>query len=747
MSRKTPIPAPTSSRTPFPALDAWLSGPWHRRVGVIFVFLVVYGSLQIASYRQKSATFDEPLHLTAGYLAVQRGDYRLDPTHPPLLRMWAALPLTAMVDMPADTTPIDRTPSRRWTSQSFGFAHDFLYRGQDADRLLYAARFMVVLLGAALGLLLWAWAWEWLGPVAAVGVLGFYLIEPNLSAHATLVTTDAGLTLFYAGTVYFLWRTTRRFSWSNVAGTALCFGCAIISKFSGVLLAPVVVALLVVAWWSRKTTITGGRVLLLLSVLAFTTFLMIWAIYGFRYTPGPSSDWIYRSREMVQVDRYLPVVGSVLNWIDAHRLLPNGFTQGFVLSFATSAPMAGYLDGEIRATGWWYYFPVAFLIKTPVALLGFFAVGVGAAVFSRRRRDGLTLFFATLPAASYFAVAMTSDINIGLRHVLPIYPFVLLLAVIGALAIAQLPGKLKWALLLAPLGLWIFTFARVYPHTLTFFNRLVGGPAHGWNYLADSNLDWGQHLKTLKSWMDEHQVEHINLAYFGMADPGYYGINYTYLPGSPLASPGSPPPRLPGYLAISVTTLTGTYLRPEWQTYYRRFRETTPLAVLGNTIFIFKIEEWPVASPASGAAPTVDESTQLRGVADALYSRKKWPAQAALYYEEYLKHRDSVQARFNYAVCLLETDRVTDALKLFRDLSAANSTNGTLHRRIAAQMLNHREFEAAVHYATQSAQLLPHSVRSRILLEMAQSALADPASAGILQIPEVEETPEPAGSP
>jgi hypothetical protein len=166
-------------------------------------------------------------------------------------------------------------------------------------------------------------------------------------------------------------------------------------------------------------------------------------------------------------------------------------------------------------------------VKTPSALLVLFAAGVVALL--RRRRDFgmLNIVFIALPIVMFAGLAIASGINIGIRHIL--------------------------------------TVASVYPHTLTYFNRAAGGPQNGLAFLADSNLDWGQHLKALKEWMDRTGVTRVNLAYFGQADPAYYGIECTYLPGSDWLTPRvTARPQLPGFVAISATILSGVYLAPEW---------------------------------------------------------------------------------------------------------------------------------------------------------------------------------------
>ena len=252
--------------------------------------------------------------------------------------------------------------------------------------------------------------------------------------------------------------------------------------------------------------------------------------------------------------------------------------------------------GELSERGWWYYFPVAFLIKTPIALLflSFIGLILWAADGTENWLNGL---FVVGPPAAYFIVAMAGHLDIGLRHILIVYPFLLLLAArtIAALFPSHVSGATRrWrGIALVCLCLAQVTeFAAVYPDCLAFFNVSVGGPQHGADYLVDSNLDWGQGLKLLKQWMTEHQVTRINLSYFGYADPAYYGIEYNPLPGSPFFDYGRiGKPQVPGYIAVSATNLRGLYLSDFARGLYASLQKRQPVAVLGHCIYVYWVDQ------------------------------------------------------------------------------------------------------------------------------------------------------------
>jgi len=343
------------------------------------IFAVLFAALEVGSYTQKSATWDEPVHMADGYASLVQHDYRIDPEHPPFLRMWAALPLLAMHVTPFDFSDVDRTPPRSWAWTLYSFCERFLYASNDADRLLYASRFMTVLLGIGLGVMLFAWAHEWLGFWPAAAALALYTVEPNIAAHASLVTTDFGLACFMFGTLYFLWRTCRRMTALNVTAFVLFFALAIVSKFSALVLIPAVAFVLAGAAL-RRQVLNPARALALFGVVGVAAWIAVWAVYGFRYAPSSSGTWFYDFQADPMVRDRVPTLASLIGWVDRHHLLPNVFSEGFLFGQAKAQVRPAFLFGSFSDQGWWYYFPLAFLVKTPVATLAFIAAGLIAVI-------------------------------------------------------------------------------------------------------------------------------------------------------------------------------------------------------------------------------------------------------------------------------------------------------------------------------------------------------------------------------
>ena len=266
--------------------------------------------------------------------------------------------------------------------------------------------------------------------------------------------------------------------------------------------------------------------------------------------------------------------------------MPNAYSQGFLLGQGNAQVRPSFLMGLFSPTGWWYYFPLAFFFKTSITVLVWFTAALVLCAIDRKTFLTREAFFL-VPIVVYLGAAMMTHINIGLRHILPIYPFVLLAC---GKPISALQSRLspRWLLLL--LALPLLELATVYPHCLAFFNQLSGGPRHGLMLLTDSNIDWGQDLKGLKQWMNENHVPHINLAYRGTADPAYYHINCTYLPGSPLvAEDRIEGPWLPGYVAVSVDQFhepSDEALR----NLYSPLLQRQPVAVIGYSIYVYWVD-------------------------------------------------------------------------------------------------------------------------------------------------------------
>ncbi len=556
-------------------------------------------SLQIwAHIVTSSPTFDEPYHITRAYIFLRTGDQALLARggHPHLGNMLSVTPLLLLEDLRLPPHE-PGWPQVRTFKDLFAVADTFFWRlGNDVDQVMIWSRFSGLLLAAFLGLAIFLWAKQLYGTPAGLLSLLFFTFDPNIVAHSGLVTTDLGGTLFIFLALYSLWRFCQRPSWSRLVATGVVLGMAQASKFSALFLIPTFVVLLAAAVTGpegpklaaltpgRAMGGTQGRRLIVLAGVCIVMFLVgglvVWATYGFdvRYLVPPKATHPV-------LDRYIPAnIPQLKAWVYAiaeHLPVPAPSYWGdlaWLVRYAR-AGHASFLAGLRGVEGWWYYFPIAFAIKTPIPTL--LALGI-AAVFSLRnrghwRRDA-SLW---LPMWMFAVVSISSSIDIGYRNLLPILPLAFVL--VGQLATVLCSKRSRVIGVL--LGIWLIAGTlRIAPHYLAYFNEAVGGPANGYRYLVDSNLDWGQDLKNLKRYADARGIDQVHLSYFGTCDPAYYGLNALPMPTAPPAE-GSEP----AYYAISATNLQSVYGSSKGDAHW--LSRYTAVDTVGYSILIYRLPQ------------------------------------------------------------------------------------------------------------------------------------------------------------
>jgi len=511
------------------------------------------GLLMVQSIQLESQTYDEGFHITAGFSYWKTGDYRLNPEHPPLAKLLCALPL---LFTKAEFPYRPEAWAKADQSEYFGY---FLYRNQlDADRMLLIARSVTIVLTLLLGLAIALYTRSRYSPAAALAALFFFAADPNFIAHGRYITTDVPVTLFiFLAIIGWLHALDtgrpRHFAWAAIA-----LGLALGAKFSAVFLIPVHLVVAIVKRRFRAETYLAtcaGALLVVAALYAPETARMA--------NLPPLSTKISGTFPLAQAARQVA---------DDFHLPAHPYLTGLwdVLSHNHEGHRT-YLNGKISATGDWRYFPVAFAVKTPTAVL---LLAAPAIAFG-----GLPVFL--LYPAAYAALSISSNLNIGLRHLLPIYPFLFILC--GYLLAQRLPRRLGAALFALAAALQIFELARVQPHYLAFFNTLSGGPEKGHTYLLDSNLDWGQDAKKLGLWRKRQNLKELCISYFGTASLDYYEIPQIPVHALP---PGADPFALNCVAAVSANNLYDLYTRPDQHAWARRL---TPMGRIGYSIFLFDL--------------------------------------------------------------------------------------------------------------------------------------------------------------
>ena len=488
--------------------------PWGFSL-MASVLIAIFLAQGFLASRVKSPVFDETGDISAGLSYVQSGEIRANLQHPPLLKELAGVSLwLGGVRLP-------ETPQVHEMLAGGGerTAGSELIAANGPDRVMFLARLPFVLLAAALGVLIWWWGRQIAGDTAALAALFLYTLSPNILGHGYLVTLDVGLAAFTVLFFYSLWRYLEAPDWARLVVCGVAMGLMLCAKFSALFLLPVAALLLVMA---RRT-----GPLLLMGLIAS---LVIQAVY---LSPG----------------------GLYLYGLGMQRVNADHNPDYMVL-------LGGQLQHSFPA-----YFPMAYLLKEPIAAILLLGVGIYAA------RKLPARWFLMLPPAAIFAAHMAFADDLGVRYIIPALPFLYLLGGIGAAwLIAQgMAGRIAAGVLASWL---LFTSFAIAPDHLSYFNEAAGGWRGGPSWLDDSNVDWGQGIKQLKAWADLHAPgRKIKLAYFGSFPPTAYGLNAEPLEDLMMAP-------APGLYAVSAHFVART--PAEW---LRR----PPTAIVGHSIYVYDI--------------------------------------------------------------------------------------------------------------------------------------------------------------
>lgn len=559
-----------------------ISGP--ARVWPATAALLLFFFLAVNSLIADSPTMDEQNHIARGLAFLRTGDPRLSLEHPPLINGLSALPLLTMPEL---RLPTDH-PSWERREGWYEFADLFMWQyNHDATRVIFLARLPVVFLSLGLALAGFHFARSLWGATAALPALVLFLFEPNLIAHGRYATTDMGATLFSFLATFALWRLWQhsgRWSWSRWAIAASTIGLTFGSKLSTLGFLPVWLLLALLPLYPVRGERGGWAALIRVTqlVLAAAAALMIvWLIFGLEWglfsfvTDG---------------------LASLNRWPGPMPTFWAGLEQAALLGGSGRAP--AFLLGRFVPGGTPVYFPVAFAVKTPLVLLGLIAPATILLLHERRtRRRALFLLVA---AMGYYVFLMQSALNIGYRHALPALPYLLIL--VSGLAAPELrrPDRrlVPHHVLAAGVAALVGVALWVHPHYLSYFNVAAGDPSNGYRVLTDSNVDWGQDLIRLRTWMETNDVDRVKLGWFGTADPGYYAISNDPLPGLGRDAffrlwwevPFDPRDPEPGIYVISASSLWEPPLRVEEKQVYAWFRARKPDDRVGYSLLIYEVQ-------------------------------------------------------------------------------------------------------------------------------------------------------------
>ncbi|MBI2039165.1 MAG: glycosyltransferase family 39 protein [Candidatus Niyogibacteria bacterium] len=605
--------------------------------------LAVMAVLMVGSVLGDSATTDEQAHIPAGFSYLSERDYRLNPEHPPLIKdLSAVIPYFFL-------RPNFPTGASAWTEDLNGqweMGRLYLYEsGNRAGAILFASRLPMMLLALFFGWLFFVWVRSRYGVKVALLALFFFSFSPTFIAHARYVTTDvAAAFAFFVGIATFT-AFLERPSWMRTIIAGLAFGAALLLKFSTILLPPLY-AMYVVLWLVLSHADharlrgflmpIGGAfrsfVLLLpkLAAIGALALVLVWGVYAFHVQNYPPERQLADSAYLLRTFGFRPAASATL-WMVEHPLSRPLAEYALGVLMVVQRAAGGnttFFLGDVTNQGWRWYFPVAFLLKEPLPFLllaassllitGWF---VARSRWSLRAvfewmRDNFVLTAGILFIGVYWLQSVTSLLNIGVRHVLPTFPFIYLLVareIIRGISWNAYPDPQtmrEWfitiyrryikaaprVLVLMALLTWMaLSTIAAFPYYLSYYNALAGGTANGHNFIVDSNFDWGQDLKRLKKFVEKNNIQKIGVDYFGGGSPAYY-LGEKFVPwysakGAPNVAGGDPE-----WIAVSATLLKGAQARPvkgfivRPEDSYAWLKDKEPVARAGTAIFIYHLK-------------------------------------------------------------------------------------------------------------------------------------------------------------
>lgn len=581
----------------------------HIAAGLLgLMFLLAIGSMW-----NDSAIRDEMPHIVAGYSYLTMHDYRINPEHPPLIKQLCATPLLFLdVNFPVYYKAWKDNVNDQWD-----LGDTFLYKsGNDADKMLFWGRIPVVILMILTGLVIYRWSGElFSSKIAGLISLILFALSPNIIAHGRFITTDMGITAFSVFALYSWWKFLKKPTWKTFGIASILQALMHLAKFSSPIFLPIIGIMSLVAlfsakpewtFWKRLRIFVGGTVLA--TIIAFA---IVGTWYQFTMYKMPLDVQQRLIAESISDDRFrnLGLATKLTAMSNTPILRPYAqYLLGFFMVAAHATyGHSTYFMGEV-GQNWPEYYFIAYLLKEPIAsqlflLLSIIGAGVFTFLFFRNgeKKQYIARWFKSYGVIIPFLIiisivmymGMTAKLQLGIRYVIAIFPY--LYIIIGGL-IAFLWKKTQasqnkiwyngFSLLVYLLAGWLLLANLLsYPHYLSYFNEYIGGGKNGWKYLIDSNLDWGQDLRRLKTYIDKNNITDIKVDYFGGGNLDYYLGSGNYSTWGFDRGPTT------GWLAVSADAIQWNSANSgERMSYHWLTDNYEPVAKIGNSIFVYHIE-------------------------------------------------------------------------------------------------------------------------------------------------------------
>jgi hypothetical protein len=617
---------------------------------IIALVMAIFISISLLNANNDSATFDEVAHIPAAYSYLTKHEMRLNPEHPPLIKNLSAFPLL-FLNLNFDTEKNFWTGElpRKWDEGQWAAGRHFLYEaGNNPDQIIFWSRVPIVIISAILGLFIFYWVKNGVGIIAGLFALILYCFDPNILGHNHYVTTDIGIAAFLTFSFYFFLKFIRKPSCKNTTIGGIFLGLLHLAKFSSIITLPIFGVILLAYPLFCKTEKNHSRIKLIFEylgkgIIAFIiSFVVIWIVYGFntfnttKETMSQAIDFNFPAWDQNTKNIYTNKTLHALNETAITRPLAEyGVGIGYVFRRVAGGNGAYFL-GEVSSTAFGAYFPTVFLIKETIPFLFLILFSLFFTLYQITRRipwnknfwkigwQRILHFFRTsLFQYSIFGfivlysyLSITGNLNIGLRHLFPIFPFMFILVAkkLSDFIKSRSPKSASiFKIIFLIVMLWIVAESLInYPYYMSYFNQSVGGPKNGYNYVTDSNADWGQDMKRLRDWLDlqniragtkecyisfrssnsdticKKPIDKIRVDYFGGSDIfRYIGKDRAILWWD------SKRPIEPGWYAISVNFRQGSIYSKDKtiNDSYRWTLDYQPVAQVGTSILIYYVPE------------------------------------------------------------------------------------------------------------------------------------------------------------
>lgn len=551
----------------------WLAG--------IIVAILAGALTATLAMRRNSTTFDEIFMVASGAHGLSSGDWDMTLDHPPILQYFYGVAAhLAGVKLPEDNVALMPRQDRAlpWQSNRFIYAQELYFRiGNDPERIAFYTRLVAILFFLGLAAAVATFTWRAVGPSAALLATVFTVFLPDVLAHAGIAYNDLPLAFaFFLGT--WAWDVAiRRPTVKHAVLAAVLSGLALGIKFSALALGVVAAVLFAVEGIDRVRKGRNARpwlvkIAVLLPLALVVTYLTLVLIYRGDFTLSRFWWGISENVSHAETGHGVPIT----------------------------------LLGQQNVHGFWYFFPVAIVLKTPAAFHALALLAVIGFWMTRRKAHVVHATRSLRPmvvgALVFLGFLLAARLDIGTRHALPLMPLIAVLVAAGAARLfAAGPRLARWAVGVLTVAFVASTLA-YYPWFLSYLTEYVSHRKEtGYNVMVDSNLDWGQGLLALRDWMHKHDVDRVYLSYFGSALPSGYGIHYVPLPSffalrpSPAPGPGNPEP---AWVAVSATNMNGAYLQNDS---FRFLHDARPDYIVADCIYLYHVAK--KAGSEQGAVP------------------------------------------------------------------------------------------------------------------------------------------------